>query len=130
LARCHVLAPWNVRAARRRFPPIRLPSSVSVCGCLAPAYRGNVRHYAVWNGFRPNGSPEAGNYTTPYGVAASLAMPTRSFAVPEAGSASSCKSIQYFVHIDASLRANGGAGFGDLDFGPSTRFGFMDGDQG
>lgn len=97
---------------------------------LAPTYRGQVRQYSIWNGFSANGSPEAGNYTTPYGVAASLAMPTRSFAVPEAGSASSCKSIQYFVNIDASLRANGGAGFGDLDFGPSTRFGFMDGDQG
>jgi hypothetical protein len=93
------------------------------------AYRGQVRQYSVWNGFSQNGSPQEGNYTIPYGQAPSLAMPTRSFTVLAAGSTSLSTSMQYFVNIDAILRANGGASFGDLDFGPNTRFAFWEGDQ-
>ena len=89
-------------------------------------YRGQVRQYSVWNGFSPNGSPESGNYTTPYGVVPSLLMPTRSFTVLDSGSVSNSKSIQFFMNIDALLRANGGATYGDGDFGLSTRFGFME----
>jgi hypothetical protein len=40
------------------------------------------------------------------------------------------KSVQYFVNIDAILRSNGGATFGDGDFGPNTRFGFWEGNSG
>ena len=89
-------------------------------------YRGQVRQYSVWNGFSPNGSPENGNYITPYGVVPSLAMPTRSFTVLDSGSISNSKSIQFFMNIDAILRANGGATYGDGDFGLATRFGFME----
>jgi hypothetical protein len=92
-------------------------------------YRGQVRQYSVWNGFSPNGSPENGNYITPYGVVPSLAMPTRSFTVLDSGSISNSKSIQYFVNYDAILRSNGGLTFGDGDFGTNTRFGFQESSQ-
>ena len=89
-------------------------------------YRGQVRQYSIWNGFSPDGSPGNGNYITPYGVVPSLAMPTRSFTVLDSGSVSNSKSIQFFMNIDAILRANGGATYGDGDFGLATRFGFME----
>jgi len=88
--------------------------------------RGYVTQYSIWYAFSPNGSPENGNYTTPYGLSPSLAAPARSFTVLDAGSMNASKSIQYFINIDAVLRSNGGATYGDGDFGPATRFGFYE----
>jgi hypothetical protein len=100
--------------------------------------RGQVRHYAVWNGFSQNGSPQEGNFTAPYswnanpdfGPTAFPDFPTRSFAVLDNGSMDLTKSVQYFVNYDAILRSNGGLTFGDGDFGPNTRFGFWEGHAG
>ena len=88
--------------------------------------RGYVTQYSIWYAFSPNGSPENGNYITPYGLSPSLAAPARSFTVLDAGSVNASKSIQYFINIDAVLRSNGGATYGDGDFGPATRFGFYE----
>jgi MYXO-CTERM domain-containing protein len=88
--------------------------------------RGFVTQYSIWNGFSQTGSPQEGNYTTPYGLTPTLAMPTRSFTVLDAGSTTASKSIQYFINVDAALRANGGATYGDGDFGPAARFGFYE----
>jgi hypothetical protein len=38
--------------------------------------------------------------------------------------------MQYFLNIDAVLRSNGGLTYGDGDFGPTTRFGFWEGQSG
>jgi len=92
--------------------------------------RGQVRQYSVWNGFSQNGSPEEGNFNVPYGNMPTAAFPTRTFAVLDNGSMDLTKSVQYFVNIDAILRSNGGATFGDGDFGPNTRFGFWEGISG
>jgi hypothetical protein len=91
--------------------------------------RGQVRQYSVWNGFSQNGSPEEGNFNVPYGNMPTAAFPTRSFAVLDNGSMNRITSAQFFINIDAILRSNGGAAFGDADFGLSTRFGFWEGDQ-
>lgn len=91
--------------------------------------RGRVQQYSVWTGFSPYGSPADGNFLTPYGTTATAASPLRSFTVLDAGSSTASTSIQFFLNIDAILRSNGGATFGDADFGPSTRFGFWEGDQ-
>jgi hypothetical protein len=95
---------------------------------MDPADRGRVRQYSVWNGFSQFGSPEEGNFDTPFGTVASLAMPVRSFSVLDAGSTTLSTSLQYFINIDAVLRSNGGSTFGDGDFGPNTKFGFFEGD--
>jgi len=100
--------------------------------------RGQVRYYALWNGFSQNGTPAEGNFTAPYSWNANPAFgptafpdfPTRSFAVLDNGSMALTKSVQYFVNYDAILRSNGGATFGDGDFGPNTRFGFWEGISG
>lgn len=100
--------------------------------------RGQVRNYAVWNGFSQNGSPQEGNFTSPYSWNGSPALnptpfpefPTRTFAVLDNGSMDLVKSVQYFVNYDAILRSNGGLTFGDGDFGPNTRFGFQEGHAG
>jgi hypothetical protein len=99
--------------------------------------RGQVRHYAVWNGFSQTGTPQEGNFTAPYSWNADPAygptpfpdFPTRSFAILESGSQTLMTSAQFFINIDAILRSNGGLTFGDGDFGPNTRFGFWEGDQ-
>lgn len=95
--------------------------------------RARVRQYSVWTGFSQNGSPQEGNYTIPYQVngvsVPNEAMPTRSFAILDNGSQSLMKSAQFFLNIDAILRSNGGLTYGDGDFGPTTRFGFWEGDQ-
>jgi hypothetical protein len=91
--------------------------------------RGRVRQYSVWNGFSQNGSPEEGNFIVPFGNVPTLAMPTRSFTVLDSGSMNRVTSAQFFINIDAILRSNGGATFGDGDFGPNTKFGFWEGDQ-
>lgn len=88
--------------------------------------RGYVIQYSIWNGYSPNGSPQNGNYTNPYGLGPSIAVPSRSFTVLDAGSSNSSKSIQYFINVDAVLRSNGGATYGDGDFGPAARFGFYE----
>ena len=111
--------------------------SSSYMTTMAGNSRGQVRHYAVWNGFSQNGSPEEGNFTTPYSWNANPAFgptafpdfPTRTFAVLDNGSMSLVKSVQYFVNFDAILRSNGGLTFGDGDFGPNTRFGFQESSQ-
>jgi hypothetical protein len=91
--------------------------------------RGRIRQYSIWNGFSPDGSPQSGNYIFPYGQTPTLAMPTRSFTVLDNGSMNRITSAQFFINIDAILRSNGGATYGDGDFGPNTRFGFWEGDQ-
>ncbi|MEY3142208.1 MAG: hypothetical protein RLY21_701 [Planctomycetota bacterium] len=93
------------------------------------ANRGRVRQYSIWNGFSQNGSPQEGNFTFPYGQTPTLAMPTRSFTILDNGSMNRIVSAQYFINIDAILRSNGGATYGDGDFGLDTRFGFWEGDQ-
>ena len=105
-------------------------TSSYITNASGSTYRGQVRQYSIWSGFSQNGSPQEGNYSVPYGMAPSHSAPVRSFAVLDAGSAVTCRSLQYFLNIDAVLRANGGAGFGDADFGPNTRFGFWEADQG
>jgi hypothetical protein len=112
--------------------------SVSYMTTLAGNPRGQVRHYQIWNGFSQNGTPPEGNFTAPYSWNANPAFgptpfpdfPTRTFAVLDNGSMDLTKSVQYFVNIDAILRSNGGATFGDGDFGPNTRFGFWEGHAG
>jgi len=112
--------------------------SSSYMTTLAGNPRGQVRNYAVWNGFSQNGSPQEGNITSPYSWNANPAFgptafpdfPTRSFAVLDNGSMNLTKSVQYFVNYDAILRSNGGLTFGDGDFGPNTRFGFWEGHAG
>jgi hypothetical protein len=112
--------------------------SSSYMTTLAGNPRGQVRNYAVWNGFSQNGSPEEGNVTSPYSWNANPLFgptpfpdfPTRSFAVLDNGSMDLTKSVQYFVNYDAILRSNGGLTFGDGDFGPNTRFGFWEGHVG
>jgi len=93
------------------------------------ANRGRVRQYSIWEGFSPDGSPESGNFIVPYGNVPTLAMPTRSFTVLDNGSMNRVTSAQFLLNIDAILRSNGGATFGDGDFGLDTRFGFWEGDQ-
>ena len=112
--------------------------SASYMTTLAGNPRGQVRNYAVWNGFSQNGSPQEGNLTSPYSWNANPAFgptpfpdfPTRTFAVLDNGSMDLTKSVQYFVNIDAILRSNGGATYGDGDFGLDTRFGFWEGNSG
>ena len=103
--------------------------SSSYMTTIAGNPRGQVRQYSVWNGFSQNGSPEEGNFIAPYGNMPTPAFPTRSFTVLDSGSMAQFKSAQFFLNIDAILRSNGGAAFGDADFGLSTRFGFWEGDQ-
>jgi MYXO-CTERM domain-containing protein len=109
--------------------------SSSYMTTLAGNPRGQVRNYAVWNGFSQNGSPQEGNVTSPYswnhgGPTPFPEFPTRTFSVLDNGSMDLVKSVQYFVNYDAILRSNGGLTFGDGDFGPNTRFGFWEGHAG
>jgi hypothetical protein len=105
--------------------------SVSYMTTLAGNPRGQVRHYNVRTG--PNSSdsivPYSWNADPAFGPTPFPDFPTRSFAVLDNGSMDLTKSVQYFVNIDAILRSNGGATFGDGDFGLDTRFGFWEGDQ-
>ena len=103
--------------------------SSSYMTTIAGNPRGQVRQYSVWNGFSQNGSPQEGNFIVPYGNMPSPAFPTRSFAVLGNGSTNQVTSAQFFLNIDAILRSNGGATFGDGDFSLDTRFGFWEGDQ-
>lgn len=104
-------------------------SSYIVNTASNPNSRGRVLQYSIFTGYSPNGSPQNGNYIYPYGQATSLAMPTRSFSVLQSGSGILSTSMQWFINIDAVLRSNGGLTYGEGDFGPSTRFGFMEGDS-
>ena len=89
--------------------------------------RGKVRTYSVYAGFSADGGA---NFLTPYGTSASVAAPTRSFAVLDSGSSTRIKSLQYFINIDAVLRSNGGATFGEGDLSATTRFGLREGESG
>lgn len=92
--------------------------------------RFQTKQYSIWDGFSPDGSPQSGNYTFPYGQSPTLAMPTRSFAILDNGSQLRALSLQMFINLDAILRSNGGATYGDGNFfAPGTRIGFFEGDQ-
>jgi hypothetical protein len=92
--------------------------------------RFQTKQYSIWNGFSQNGSPQEGNYIFPYGQSPSLAMPARAFAVLDAGSQLRALSLQMFINLDAILRSNGGATYGDGNFfANGTRIGFLEGDQ-
>jgi len=92
--------------------------------------RFQTKQYSIWDGFSPDGSPASGNYTFPYGQSPTLAMPTRSFAILDSGSQLLALSLQMFINLDAILRSNGGATFGDGNFfAPGTRIGFYEGDE-
>jgi len=92
--------------------------------------RFQTKQYSIWNGFSPDGSPENGNYIFPYGQSPTLAMPTRSFAILDTGSMVRALSLQMFINLDAILRSNGGATFGDGNiFAAGTRIGFYEGDE-
>ena len=92
--------------------------------------RFQTKQYSIWDGFSLNGSPQEGNYTFPYGQSPTLAMPTRSFAILESGSQLRATSLQMFINLDAILRSNGGATYGDGNFyADGTRIGFFEGDQ-
>ncbi len=92
--------------------------------------RFQTKQYTLWTGPSEGGAPGEGNFITPYGANPTLAMPTRSFAILEAGSALRALSLQMFINLDAILRSNGGATYGDDNFyAPNTRIGFFEGDQ-
>lgn len=83
------------------------------------------KQYSVFTG-QSDGS---NNFITPYGMSATTSSPARSFAVLANGSTSAAVSAQYFVNLDAILRSNGGATYGDGALGPSTRIGFFEADS-
>jgi hypothetical protein len=86
--------------------------------------RAKVWQYSIFNAFSANGGS---NFIAPYGLTPSPAMPTRSFAIMDAGSTSAVKSIQFFLNVDAVLRGNGGLGYGEGDLlAASTRIGFFE----
>ncbi|MEY3142209.1 MAG: hypothetical protein RLY21_702 [Planctomycetota bacterium] len=92
--------------------------------------RFQTKQYSIWSGFSSEGSPGEGNYSFPYGQNPTLAMPTRSFAVLDSGSQLRALSLQMFINLDAILRSNGGATYGDGNFfADGTRIGFFEGDQ-
>jgi hypothetical protein len=105
-------------------------SSSYITGMPVNPGRFQTKQYSIWNGFSPDGSPENGNYTFPYGQSPTLAMPTRSFAILDSGSMVRALSLQMFINLDAILRSNGGATFGDGGiFAEGTRIGFYEGDE-
>lgn len=74
-------------------------------------------------------SDGSNNFITPYGMNATSSSPARGFAVLANGSTSQATSAQYFINLDAILRSNGGATFGEGLLGPSTKLGFMEADS-
>lgn len=69
---------------------------------------------------------EGGASTTPYGTTPTTASPARGFAVLANGSSNAAISTQFFVNLDAIGRSNGGAGFGEGAFGPTTKLGITE----
>ena len=90
---------------------------------------GLVRQYSVFNDFTSNGGS---NFDIPYGVGSSM-TPVRSFTVGEfttvngSGSFYST-SVQWLMNIDAVLRSNNGATFGEGGLGSTMRVGFFEQD--
>ncbi|MFM7259672.1 MAG: MYXO-CTERM sorting domain-containing protein [bacterium] len=92
--------------------------------------RFQTKQYTLWTGPSGGGSAGEGNFITPYGANPTLDMPTRSFAILESGSTLRALSLQMFINLDAIMRSNGGATYGDGNFfAPGTRIGFFEGDQ-
>lgn len=92
--------------------------------------RFQTKQYTIWTGPSSGGGAKEGNFITPYGATPTLDMPTRSFAILESGSTLRALSLQMFINLDAILRSNGGATYGDGNFfAPGTRIGFYEGDQ-
>lgn len=90
---------------------------------------GKVRQYSVFNGFTSNGGS---NFIIPYGVG-SDSTPVRSFAVGQMlGSGGTqtfySDSVQWLMNIDAVLRSNNGATFGEGGFGSTLRVGLREQD--
>lgn len=93
------------------------------------ASRHQTNQYSIWNGFSPDGSIPSGNYTFPYGQGPTNDTPIRSFAILGAGEQLRATSAQYFVNIDAILRSNGGATYGEGAIDDLTKLGFWEGDE-
>ncbi len=89
-----------------------------------PAGAGKVRQYSVFNGFTSNGGS---NFDVPYG-AGWAPTPVRSFTVADAGAGFYSTRVQFLMNIDAILRSNGGATFGEGGFGSTLRVGFWEQD--
>jgi hypothetical protein len=88
--------------------------------------RGQVSQYSIFTSFSSDGT---NNFIFPYGQLPSLAMPVRSFSILEAGSAVRSQSMQFFINVDAVLRSNGGATYGEGTIAPPDRIGFWEGDN-
>ena len=93
------------------------------------ASRHQTNQYSIWFDFSPDGSIPSGNYTFPYGAGPTNDTPIRSFAVLGAGEQLRATSAQYFVNIDAILRSNGGATYGEGAIDDLTKLGFWEGDE-
>jgi hypothetical protein len=92
--------------------------------------RWRTKQYSVWSAFSQEGSPQEGNYSFPYGQSPTLAMPTRTYAVLDNGSIDRSTSVQMFMNLDAILRSNGGATYGDdLFYSAGTKIGFFEADE-
>jgi MYXO-CTERM domain-containing protein len=85
---------------------------------------GLVRQYSVFNDFTWNGGS---NFDIPYGIGSSL-TPVRSFTVADAGAGFYSTRVQFLMNVDAILRSNGGATFGEGSFGSTLRVGFWEQD--
>ena len=90
---------------------------------------GLVRQYSVFNDFTSNGGS---NFDIPYGVGSSM-TPVRSFTVGEFTTVNGSGSfystgVQWLMNIDAVLRSNNGATFGEGGFGSTMRVGFREQD--
>ena len=90
---------------------------------------GLVRQYSVFNDFTSNGGS---NFDIPYGVGSSM-TPVRSFTVGEFTTVNGSGSfystgVQWLMNIDAVLRSNNGATFGEGGFGSTMRVGLREQD--
>ena len=90
---------------------------------------GLVRQYSVFNDFTSNGGS---NFDIPYGVGSSMTQ-VRSFTVGEFTTVNGSGSfystgVQWLMNIDAVLRSNNGATFGEGGFGSTMRVGFREQD--
>jgi hypothetical protein len=91
---------------------------------------GGDRFRATQYGVATDPNPQGGSSIAPYGTVATTASPARAFAILGNGSANSAISAQYFLNLDAILRSNGGATFGEGVLGPATKFGLAEGQLG
>ena len=89
---------------------------------------GLVRQYSVFTGYSANGGS---NFITPWGTGGNdLQMPVRSFTVQDVSNTNKSKSVQFLMNIDAILRSNGGATYGEGSFESTMRLGFMETEAG